>query len=76
MNENKIIDWEAMTDKLSVYSGTIRDFGKENNIQEKQFYYHRWKLANRNKVVFHEIPLKSGDNSIIKDNSKTDIKIK
>lgn len=41
MNENKIIDWEAMTDKLSVYSGTIRDFVKENNIQEKQFYYHR-----------------------------------
>ncbi len=41
MNEDKIIDWKAMLDKLSSYSGTIRNFCKENNIPEKQFYYHR-----------------------------------
>ena len=38
MNEDKSIDWNAMIDKLSSYSGTIRDFYKENNIPEKQFY--------------------------------------
>ena len=75
MNKNKTIDWKAIIDKVSAYSGTIKDFCKENNIPEKQFYYHRRKLTDKNKLVFHEIPLKSGDNSIIKDNSKTDIKI-
>ena len=75
MNEDKTIDWKAMIDKLSAYSGTIKDFCKENNIPEKQFYYHRRKLANKNKVVFHEIPLKAEDNPIIKNNSKIDIKI-
>ncbi|WP_455789296.1 IS66 family insertion sequence element accessory protein TnpA, partial [Clostridium butyricum] len=38
-----------MIDKLSSYSGTIKDFCKENNILEKKFYYHRRKLANKNK---------------------------
>ena len=75
MNEDKSIDWKAMIDKFSSYSGTIRDFGKENNILEKQFYYHRRKLANKNKVVFHEIPVKSEDNPIVKNNTITDIKI-
>ena len=74
MNEDKSIDWKAMIDKLSSYSGTIRDFCKENNIPEKQFYYHRRKLADKNKAVFHKIPLKSEDNLIVKNNIK-DIKI-
>ena len=30
MNEDKSIDWKAMIDKLSSYSGTIKDFCKEN----------------------------------------------
>lgn len=74
MNEEKTIDWKAMINKVSSYSGTIKDFCKENNIPEKQFYYHRRKLADKNKVVFHEIPLKSEDNPIVKNNIK-DIKI-
>ena len=74
MNEDKTIDWKAMIDKLSSYSGTIRDFCKENNIPEKQFYYHRRKLADKNKPIFHKIPLKSKDNPIVKNNIK-DIKI-
>ena len=36
MNEDKSIDWKAMIDKLSSYSGTIKDFCKENNIPEKR----------------------------------------
>ena len=74
MNEDKIIDWKAMLDKLSSYSGTIRNFCKENNIPEKQFYYHRRKLADKNKAIFHKIPLKSKDNPIVKNDIK-DIKI-
>ena len=74
MNEDKIIDWKAIIDKQSSYSGTIRDFCKENNIPEKQFYYHRRKLADKNKAVFHKIPLKSKDNLVVKNNIK-DIKI-
>lgn len=74
MNEDKSIDWKAMIDKLSSYSGTIKDFCKENKIPEKQFYYHRRKLADKNKAVFHKIPLKSEDNLIVKNNIK-DIKI-
>ena len=74
MNKDRTIDWKAIIDKLSSYSGTIKDFCKENNIPEKQFYYHRRKLADKNKVVFHEIPLKSEDNPIVKNNIK-DIKI-
>ena len=62
MNEDKSIDWKSMIEKLSSYSGTIKDFCKENNIPEKQFYYHRRKLADKNKAVFHKIPLKSQDN--------------
>lgn len=74
MNEDKSIDWKAMIDKLSSYPGTIKDFCKENKIPEKQFYYHRRKLADKNKAVFHKIPLKSEDNLIVKNNIK-DIKI-
>ena len=74
MSEVKKIDWKIMVDKISSYQGTIRDFCKENNIPEKQFYYHRRKLADKNKAVFHKIPLKSKDNSIVKNNTK-DIKI-
>ena len=32
MNKDKSIDWKAMIDKLSSYSGTIKDFCKENNL--------------------------------------------
>ena len=32
MNEDKIIDWKAIIDKQSSYSGTIKDFCKENNM--------------------------------------------
>ncbi|WP_187360740.1 hypothetical protein [Clostridium butyricum] len=39
MSEDKTVDWKAMIDKLSLYSGTIKDFCKENNIAEKKFYY-------------------------------------
>ena len=74
MNEDKTIDWKAMIDKLSSYSGTIKDFCKENNIPEKQFYYHRRKLADKDKAVFHKIPLKSEDSLIVKNTIK-DIKI-
>ena len=74
MNEDKSIDWKAMIDKLSSYPGTIKDFCKENKIPEKQFYYHRRKLADKNKAVFHKIPLKSEDNPIVKNNI-SDIKI-
>ena len=48
---------------------------RKNNIPEKQFYYYRSKLAYKNKVVFHEIPLILEDNPIIEINSRTDIKI-
>ena len=75
MNEDKTVDWKAMIDKLSSYSGTIKDFCKENNIPEKKFYYHRRKLANKNKVIFHEIPLKSESTSILSINNTSDIKI-
>ena len=74
MNEDKTIDWKAMIDKLSSYSGTIKDFCKENNIPEKQFYYHRRKLADKDKAVFHKITLKSEDSLIVKNTIK-DIKI-
>ena len=37
MSEVKNINWEAMVKKVSLYQGTIRDFCKENNIQEKKF---------------------------------------
>ena len=74
MNEDKTINWKAMIDKLSSYSGTIKDFCKENNIPEKQFYYHRRKLADKDKAVFHKIPLKSEDSLIVKNTIK-DIKI-
>ena len=74
MNEDKTIDWKAMIDKLSSYRGTIKDFCKENNIPEKQFYYHRRKLADKDKAVFHKIPLKSEDSLIVKNTIK-DIKI-
>ena len=46
-----------MIDKHSSYSGTIKDFCKENNIPEKQFYYNRRKLADKNKAVFHKIQI-------------------
>ena len=74
MNEDKSIDWKAMIDKLSSYPGTIKDFCKENKIPEKQFYYHRRKLADKDKAVFHKIPLKSEDSLIVKNTIK-DIKI-
>ncbi|WP_294406123.1 IS66 family insertion sequence element accessory protein TnpA [uncultured Clostridium sp.] len=75
MNEDKTVDWKAMIDKLALYSGTIKDFCKENNIAEKKFYYYRRKLSNKNKVVFHEIPLKSESNPTISNNNTSDIKI-
>lgn len=53
MSEIKNMDWKALIDKLSTYKDTIKDFCKENNIPEKQFYYHRRKLASKNKVTFH-----------------------
>lgn len=75
MNEDKTVDWKAMIDKLSLYSGTIKDFCKENNIPEKKFYYHRRKLADKTKVIFHEIPLKSECNSNVENNNTSNIKI-
>lgn len=75
MNEDKTVDWEAMIDKLSLYSGTIKDFCKENNIAEKKFYYHRRRLTNKNKVIFHEISLKSENNLNVSNNNTSDIKI-
>ncbi|MEX0051145.1 hypothetical protein AB2T85_10930 [Clostridium butyricum] len=75
MNEDKTVDWKAMIDKLELYSGTIKDFCKENNIAEKKFYYHRRKLSDTNKVVFHEIPLKSESNPAASNNNTSDIKI-
>ena len=75
MNEDKTVDWKAMIDKLELYSGTIKDFCKENNIAEKKFYYHRRKLSDTNKVVFHEIPLKSESNPTVSNSNTSDIKI-
>lgn len=75
MSEDKTVDWKSMIDKLSLYSGTIKDFCKENNIGEKKFYYHRRKLLKKNKVIFHEIPLKSESNPIAPKNNTEDIKI-
>ncbi|MGG7147983.1 IS66 family insertion sequence element accessory protein TnpA [Clostridium butyricum] len=75
MNEDKTVDWKAMIDKLALYSGTIKDFCKENNIAEKKFYYHRRKLSDKNKVVFHEIPLKSESNPTVSNSNTSDIKI-
>ena len=76
MNEDKTVDWKAMIDKLELYSGTIKDFCKENNIAAKKFYYHRRKLSDTNKVVFHEIPLKSENTSAVSITNESDIKIK
>lgn len=75
MSEIKNTDWKALIDNLSTYKGTIKDFCKENNIPEKQFYYHRRKLADKNKVTFHEILLKSELGAIVKNNNPTNIKI-
>ena len=75
MSEVKNINWEVMVEKVSSYQGTIRDFCKENNIPEKKFYYHRRRLTNTNKVIFHEVSLKSESDSILKDNNKSNIKI-
>ena len=75
MNEDKTVDWKAMIDKLALYSGTIKDFCKENNIAEKKFYYHRRRLSDKNKVVFHEIPLKSESNPTVSNSNTSDIKI-
>ncbi len=75
MNEDKTVDWKAMIDKLELYSGTIKDFCKENNIAEKKFYYHRRRLSDKNKVVFHEIPLKSESNPTVSNSNTSDIKI-
>ena len=52
MSEVKNINWEVMVEKASSYQGTIRDFCKENNIQERKFYYHRRRMTNTNKVIF------------------------
>ena len=75
MSEVKKIDWKAMVDKISAYEGTIRDFCKENNIPEKQFYYHRRKLRNTNKSIFHGISLKSETKSMVKNSNQSNIKI-
>ncbi|ALR90483.1 IS66 family insertion sequence element accessory protein TnpA [Clostridium butyricum] len=75
MNEDKTVDWKAMIDKLALYSGTIKYFCKENNIAEKKFYYHIRKLSDKNKVVFHEIPLKSESNPTVSNSNTSDIKI-
>lgn len=75
MNEDKAVDWKSMIDKLALYSGTIKDFCKENNIAEKKFYYHRRRLSDKNKVVFHEIPLKSESNPTVSNSNTSDIKI-
>ncbi|MFR4981092.1 MAG: IS66 family insertion sequence element accessory protein TnpA [Clostridium neonatale] len=75
MNEDKTIDWQSLINKLSSCEGTIKDFCKENNIPEKKFYYHRRKLADKTKVIFHEIPLKSKCNSNVENNNTSNIKI-
>lgn len=75
MNEVKNIDWKVMVDKISSYEGTIRDLCKENNITEKQFYYHRRKLRNIDKNIFHSISLKSESNPSVKNSNKSNIKI-
>ncbi|CAI3246713.1 conserved hypothetical protein [Clostridium neonatale] len=75
MSEIKDIDWKEMIEKLSSYQGTIRDFCKENNLPERKFYYHRRRLANTNKTIFHGISLKSESNSIAKHSDKPSIKI-
>ena len=75
MSEVKKIDWKIMVDKISSYQGTIRDFCKENNIPEKQFYYHRRKLRDTNKTIFHGISLKSETKPIVKNSNQSNIKI-
>ena len=75
MNEDKTVDWKAMIDKLELYSGTIKDFCKENNIAEKKFYYHRRKLADNSKAAFHKISLKSENTSTVSINNTSDIRI-
>ena len=37
MNEDKTVDWKAMIEKLSSYSGTIKDFCKKIVLQKRNF---------------------------------------
>ncbi|WP_416335473.1 IS66 family insertion sequence element accessory protein TnpA [Clostridium sp. LQ25] len=53
----------------------MKEFCKENNIAEKKFYYHRRKLSDKNKVLFHEIPFKSESNPSVSNSNTSDIKI-
>ena len=36
--------------KGCVIKGTIKDFSKENNLKEKQFYYRRWLHKNHTEI--------------------------
>ena len=75
MNEEKVIDWEEVILKVASYKGTIKEFCKENNLNEKQFYYHRKKIQCANKVKFHEISLKSQSNIHSVEQFTSNIKI-
>lgn len=64
-----------MVEKASSYEGTIKEFCKENNLQEKKFYYHRKKLKDSKKVEFHAISLKTKANITTKPNYQANIRI-
>lgn len=75
MNKEKIIYWEKLILKAASYKGTIKNFCKENNLKEKQFYYYRKKIQHANKVEFHAISLGNQSDIVSEQLCTTEIKI-
>lgn len=55
-NELVDIDWDDIMNKFSSYEGSVSSFCRENHIKRHQFYNQRRK--NKNREVFHAIPVK------------------
>ncbi|KRQ85768.1 hypothetical protein ABG79_02458 [Caloramator mitchellensis] len=74
-NKSDKVFWENIIEKYFSYEGSLVDFCIENNITKRQFYYHRNKLENSNKPVFHAIALKPVPNSDNVQKAYKDIRI-
>lgn len=68
-NQVNPINWEELTTKHKNYDGTIRNFCKENNITERQFYYYRKKYKHHNKPTFHPIILNKTNDKVLNTNA-------
>ena len=66
------INWDEIMNKYKNHNGTIRDFCKNNNIKERQFYHHRKKQNLTENPTLHKVILNNTSDTKLEVNpSKT-----